>query len=154
MMRQAWHLPAFLGIVTGIFLARQGVAETPSDAVSLLLTKPIESSFSADEIHSYTIQLAPGYYLLTVEQGGLDLRVAVASTTTISVNSASHRDDRETAMLKVLLPSLHTITIDSDEYTGTTAHYSIEVRPLDDARIIEAYRLMTDAAIANERGGT
>jgi CHAT domain-containing protein len=124
------------------------------NASHLMLGESRTGSISADQKIEHTIDLAPGAYLLTVDQRGLDLTIGIVEPIALAVNSPAPREDRETALL---LPTSgnnrYTIVINSDEYTGAVGAYSISITKLVDAVAISGYRYMTDAAVANHKGG-
>lgn len=124
-----------------------------ADIMQLSQGRPVVAGFSADQTHIYSIELPAGNFLLTVDQGGLDLVIGVTAPINTFASSPTFRDDRETLLLEPHEPAVYTITIDSDEYTGVTAQYVISVVPLEDNAAVTGYRLISEASAANHRGG-
>jgi CHAT domain-containing protein/Tfp pilus assembly protein PilF len=131
-----------------------GSATSSGSASRLTLGESRTKSMSAGQESVYTIDLAPGSYLLSVEQGGLDLTVTITGPTSHVINSPTLRVERETALLRPMNGNnRYTIALVSDEYTGAIANYTVSITELDDATAVAGYRRMTDAAVANNRGG-
>ncbi len=98
------------------------------------------------------------FYLIEVDQGGLDLVVTVAEPSGISTsfNSPLYRNESELVLIESTESGLLTITLLSNEYTGATGHISIqisEVLPTTDVKQerLNAVRLISKASEANHQ---
>ncbi|MDH3645449.1 MAG: CHAT domain-containing protein [Gammaproteobacteria bacterium] len=106
------------------------------------------SQLAADQSHLFIADLAPGQYLLTLTQDGLDLVLQIGPPASIAISSPTFRDDRETLFLDVSQTASYDIEISTDEYTGAIGQYSINIAKLNDDTTVSAHRLMTNAAAA------
>ena len=149
------------GIFVFFFSIACASAETATD-------KPLP--ISLDEIHAQDLHAndllsfefaadANKFYLIEVDQGGLDLVVTVADPSGISTsfNSPLYRNESELVLIEPTESDLFTITLLSNEYTGATGHISIqisEILPTNETGQdrLEALRLISKASEANQRG--
>lgn len=123
-------------------------------ASHLTLGESRSRSITVGQKIAHTIDLAPGSYLLTVDQRGLDLTVGITPPIGHVINSPTLRYERETALLQSASSSIrHTIEIESHEYTGAVGTYTVSITELSNAAAISGYGHMTDAATAYHQGG-
>jgi len=151
--------------LVGVFVFFFSIACASGDAAT---GKPLP--ISLDEIHAQDLNAndllsfefaadANKFYLIEVDQGGLDLVVTVTdpSGEPTSFNSPLLRNETELVLIGPTESGLFTITLLSNEYTGATGHISIqisEVLPTTDVKQerLNALRLISKASEANHQG--
>ena len=149
-------------LLVGVFVFFFSIACAFADAAT---NKPLP--ISLDEVHAQDLHAndllsfefaadANKFYLIEVDQGGLDLVVTVAEPSGISTsfNSPLLRNETELVLIDTTESGLFTITLLSNEYTGATGHISIqvsEVLPTTDVKQerLNALRLISKASVGS-----
>jgi CHAT domain-containing protein len=149
----------------GVFVFFFSIACASDDTAT---DKPLP--ISLDEIHTQDLHAndllsfgfaadANKFYLIEVDQGGLDLVVTVAEPSGVSTsfNSPLLRNETELVLIEPTESGLFTITLLSNEYTGAIGHISIqisEILPTTDVKQerLNALRLISKASKANQQG--
>jgi CHAT domain-containing protein/tetratricopeptide (TPR) repeat protein len=150
-----------VGVFVFFFSIACASAETATENLLPILLDEIHTQdLHADDLLSFEFAAdANKFYLIEVDQGGLDLVVTVAkpSGESTSFNSPLIRNETELVLIESTENSLFTITLLSNEYTGATGHISIQISEFLPATEsgqdrFEALRLISKASKANHRG--
>lgn len=123
---------------------------------SLVVGETASATQRAGDAITYTFDAQAGkIYVIEVDQHGLDFTVTIANAAASrSYNSPLKRDEPEFVVIEAAQTEPYRITITADEPTDASGAHEIHLTAVDetaapDRRVVEALRLMSDAAAAS-----
>jgi CHAT domain-containing protein len=130
---------------------------TQREPITLSVDQRASATQKAGELVSYAFDAQAGNaYLIEVDQRGLDFTVTIdGGGSSRAYNSPLQRDEPEFVLVDAPQTGRYRITIGVEDLTDASGTHEVSVtlvEPSLDRRIVEAWRLMSDAAAASRAG--
>jgi CHAT domain-containing protein len=140
-------------------IATADADESANQPISLTIDRPYSQDLRADQSLSFVFTAkANKFYLIVIDQGGLDLEVTAATpdSDSVSFNSPLLRDESELLVLEPGKDGECAIKLFSDEYTGAVAKTVVQISEINPKNEVEherlaGLRLISEASRANHQ---